>query len=181
VGAMTRSNATDAHSLFAEIEERLEPGREWASARERLQELFSTGRVPEPAPDGFMSGRALLLSVWEPADVLARRIAGAYKRWEGKRFDRSRGRGVNVLRPPRLRAASSERVERFPFETRVAPAASDRGLQVLAIDYDIPDNPRWVRTVLDEVVEVAPGCLLGKIHLRWGSTAYPVGFFALQA
>jgi hypothetical protein len=173
------ADAAAVRSLFEEVEGRLAPGRAWAEAAARLEELWCTGLAPNPVPDGFMRGRALLLSWSEPVDALARRVAGPHRRWEGKRFERGAARGVNVLRRPG--GGPTDTVERFPFAMRVAPAATDPSRDVLAIDYDVPENPRWVRPVLDEAVEAAPGCFVGRIHLRWGASAHPVGFFALEA
>ena len=71
---------------------------------------------------------------------------------------------------------------------RRAPGVQDQRhanlrTEVLRIVYDHPSvpNPFPVRRVLDEVVEVEPGLLLGKAHLRgWGGRAWPVAFFALR-
>lgn len=51
------------------------------------------------------------------------------------------------------------------------------GTAVLRIDYDLEENPAWpVRLVLDEVVEVEPGLLLGQalleVRRRWRRAAW---------
>jgi hypothetical protein len=51
---------------------------------------------------------------------------------------------------------------------------------VLRIDYDVDGNPAWLRPVLDEVVEVEPRVLLGRMHVRWGSRRWALGYFALE-
>ncbi|CAN5631101.1 hypothetical protein BH24ACT26_BH24ACT26_03550 [soil metagenome] len=177
---MTTADRPDASSLLAEMERRPGHGRPPSSVIARLDEMFYAGRAPDPLPDGFMRGRFLVPSSWEPADLIVRRVV-PLGLWEGKRFDRAAGRGVNVLRVPHTGVTSSSSIERYPFETRVAPAATNPDVAVLAIDYDVGANPRWVRPVLDEVVEIEPGSLLGKVHLRRRSRAYAVGFFALGA
>jgi hypothetical protein len=57
----------------------------------------------------------------------------------------------------------------------------DKTLDVFKIDYNIKGNPLWLRRILDEVVEVEPGKLLGKVHVRWilGIT-FTAGFFELE-
>jgi hypothetical protein len=174
---MSATRSAEAHALLGEVEARLDGPSAWSWSLEQLNRLLRSGRVPTPTPDGFLRGRPLLLSVWEPLDALVRRVGGPHTLWEGKRFDADRAEGVNVLRMP---GAGSRPVERFPFRLHVAAGAVDPTVDVLKIDYDIAANQPWLRRVLDELVEIDDGCFLGKVLYRWGSSHRPVGFFVLE-
>ena len=69
----------------------------------------------------------------------------------------------------------------FAFRTYVGPGKLDRDWQVLKIDYDLPENPRWtICRVLDEVVQVGDGRYLGKAHFHWWwGTWQLVAYFSL--
>jgi len=54
----------------------------------------------------------------------------------------------------------------IPFITYKGYGVNDPELEVLKIDYNIPGNPIYLRFILDEIVEVAPGQYLGKLHVR---------------
>jgi hypothetical protein len=120
---------------------------------------FAAGLAPSPPPDGFHEGR----------------VAGYTGRWQGKRFEAVRSRGINVFQE------GPRREEKFPFQTWVGKGLQDPDLDVLKIDYDIPENPLWVRRILDEIVEVAPGEYLGKLHLRIvPGMPFTLGYFELR-
>ena len=68
----------------------------------------------------------------------------------------------------------------FPFATSTAPSIVD-GLPCVAIDYDVPANPRAVRRGYDELREVAPGLYLGRGMLRVRGRRRLVLWFAVDA
>ncbi|MEX2055128.1 MAG: hypothetical protein WD972_03005, partial [Candidatus Andersenbacteria bacterium] len=82
--------------------------------------------------------------------------------------------GINVFDD------AGQRNERYPFKTYTAPGIRDEALQVLKIDYNIQGNPWWLKFILDEVVEVAPNTLLGKVHVHVGSLAFTLSYFTLE-
>jgi hypothetical protein len=52
---------------------------------------------------------------------------------------------------------------------------------VFKLDYDSPENPFLIRIILDEMVEVAPGEFLGKVHMKVFPGYYAtIGFFGLR-
>ena len=116
---------------------------------------FVAGHAFATMPDGFWKGDTNLPK-------------GS---WQGKTFDAATATGKNVFLENGVNA------ERVPFKMYNAPALWDKGLTVTRIDYDVPDNPFWLRPALDEVVEVAPGKLLGKIHYRIFGFSVPIGYF----
>lgn len=132
------------------------------------------------------------MSVWSPFDTLVRGATGLWMPWLGKSFIRTTRSGVNVLRksaaapirtlwrdhpPARVLA---DRLEAFPFRTWQGPGAVDPSVTVLKIDYDFEANPSLVRSILDEVVEVGNGVLLGKILFSWRGRFRLIGFFSLR-
>jgi hypothetical protein len=75
----------------------------------------------------------------------------------------------------------ADRVEAFPFRTRIDDGAVDPGVKVLKIDYDFDANPDFlIRRILDELVQVDDGLYLGKILFRTKRSWRPIGFFSLQ-
>ena len=189
---MDTAERIDARGQLADITARLDPrnNRHWAI--DRLDDLYRTGRVPDPLPDGFLQGRLLTMSMSGPSDAAIRRIAGMWMPWLGKKFDLSTSTGVNVLIPSAKtpmkvlfpsyepEAVFVDRIEAFPFRNRVAPGAADPDLEVYKIDYDFEANPGLIRRILDELVEVENGVYLGKILLRWRGAFRPIGYFSLE-
>lgn len=160
---------------------------------EELSELFESGRPPDPLPDGLLRGRAIASTIAAGVDALGRRLAALYMPWLGKRFEAQTHEGVNVLarsalRPMKLLWPSYEpvgifidRVEAFPFRTRLGPGAVEPELRVLKIDYDFDANPSFIiRRVVDELVQIEDGLYLGKVLFRRKGELRPIGFFALE-
>ena len=129
------------------------------AAPHSLRARFAAGRVPAPPPEGPHRG-------WAP---------GYRGPWQGKAFDAGRSAGINLFEDARGRRAA------YPFRTYVARGLRDPGQDVLRIDYDLPGNPPWLRRILDEIVEVAPGRYVGKVHLRVLPFApFTAAYFELQ-
>ena len=133
--------------------------RTWKMEHSPNQTLYVRGTAPTPPPDGFYRGSV-----------------GEHKiSWLGKRFNASEKSGINVFDD-----GKGIHKERYPFKTAYTKGLTDKDLNVLAIDYNIPENPFWLRPVLDEVVQIAPHEYLGKLHLRL-IPGYPftLGYFKL--
>jgi hypothetical protein len=121
------------------------------------QERFVKGTAPLVAPVGLYRGT----------------VTGYTGAWRGKAF-KDETSGINIFED------AGQRNERYPFKTYVAPGIRDTDVSVLKIDYNIPGNPWWLKFILDEVVEVAPNTLLGKVHVHFGSVAFTLGYFTLE-
>jgi hypothetical protein len=104
---------------------------------------FARGTATE-LPDGLYAGSA----------------AGPPVSWKGKKFGKANQVGINEFITP-----DGTLEEKYPFVTSVGPGAHD-SIPVIRIDYNLSANPLWLRPVLDEIVEVAPGEYLGKLQLR---------------
>jgi hypothetical protein len=180
-------------SAVAEIEQQLRPAEMRRRSIGELDALFRSGSTPDPRPEGFLPGKLITMSVSRPSDALVRGIAKAYMPWMGKSFDSQQETGVNILIPsaktpmkglwPKYEPEREvgDRIEAFPFNTRVAPGELDPEVDVLKIDYDFDANPGFIiRHILDELVQIDDGFYLGKILYRLKGSFRPIGFFTLQ-
>jgi hypothetical protein len=158
-----------------------------------LDEVFALGKAPKGL-DGQTDGILVVSLIQGVLDRGMGLLSKAYLPWKGKRFDAANNRGDNLLTgfarfPAKLiwpryetepvpggRAA-------FDFETRIEPGKHDPDTDVLVIDYaPVESNPdHLIRSIRDELVEVAGGAHLGKILYRTGEDSYRnLGFFALR-
>ncbi len=180
-----------ARAELVEIEARLRPEDNRSWALDRLEQLFTAGRSPDP-PEGALTGRLVATSLSPRVDGAAMRVARLYMPWLGKSFDPVTHSGTNLLKtsaryPMKTLWPSYEprvfvdRIEAFDFRTRVAAGELDPAVEVLKIDYDLDDNPRLiVRDILDELVQIEDDLYLGKILYRRSGSWRRVGFFSLQ-
>ena len=185
----------DARQRLLELSDALHPGLQRSKALAELDRMFVSGAAPDPAPEGFLTGRLLATSTWGPWDSVVARLARAWMPWQGKSFDQEAGTGLNrfAVLPgvragfrilwPRYRPVSDtgDRIEAFEFRTGLGEGAADPGLKVFKIDYDFEANPGLlIRRILDELVQIDDGVYLGKVLLRVRGTFRPVGFFMLE-
>ncbi len=127
--------------------------------KDASQQVFLHGSPPDPAPQGVYQGT----------------VPGRTVSWKGKRFHPERSAGINVF------DEGGTPSEKYPFKTYVAKGIRDPDVAVFKIDYDLADNPFWLRRILDEVVQVGPGEYLGKIHVRWlFGSSFALGYFKLR-
>jgi hypothetical protein len=145
-----------------------------------LEGMFARGVPPEPPLDGRYDGALLHLTLAPGADFVFERLLGLWLPWLGKRFDAGSASGENVfdmsayragerLTPAPYRAWWPEDVQSYRalrFTTSVSAGELDPGVEVLRIDYDLPENPPPVRRIVDELVAVQPGVHLGQALLR---------------
>lgn len=69
----------------------------------------------------------------------------------------------------------------FPFRTYIGSSLQDKKLTVLKIDYNIKQNPFFIRFFIDELVEVEPSKYLGKAYVKiFPSYSYLLGYFELE-
>lgn len=119
-----------------------------------------------------------------PFDVLRGFAAHRAFPWGGKSFfrtsraerlhnDSAEGRGINRVR------LGAGRFEWFPFDTRIAKSLVD-GRDTVALDYDKPENPFFIRKIHDEIREIERGLFLGPAMWKTASGAAHVLWFALD-
>src|SRR3990167_7860281 len=102
------------------------------------QQRFQNGEVPIQLPDGFLQGSVNFESPWQ-----------------GKIIDSAAGKGINVIK------TGDSTQETLPFKIYTGKGIRDRELDVIKFSYNLPENPFYLRPILDEVVQVAPGKYLG--------------------
>jgi hypothetical protein len=130
------------------------------STHDARQLKFKAGKVPSPLPDGLYKGM----------------VSGRpHPSWQGKKFSSADNSGINIFK------VGSSNQEKFPFKTSVGPGIVDKDISVLKIDYNISQNPVWLRFILDEVVEVSPNHYLGKLQFRaLPFMTFTLGYFDLE-
>lgn len=151
----------------------------WFVEQSPYHEMFGQGRVPD-APDGFHPGMAHVLFDKQTP-------------WLGKHFDRQRQVGYNVFTPlgakilkfaspfyRKFNVNEEGNTRAYYFKTWIGKGKKDRQLDVFKLDYDSPENPLFIRIILDEVVEIAPQQYLGKIHVKFLPGFFvTIGYFGL--
>lgn len=130
---------------------------------EALEALYRAGRMFDlRALNGAPEGRMLALVGPLGRPGPRRRLAGLARAehfpWYGKSFQAdsaTEGEGINrvVLLG-----------DKYRFETRVAPSAID-GAPCIFLDYDLPENPFFIRAIRDELRQVGPGLYIGPAML----------------
>jgi hypothetical protein len=108
------------------------------------QKEFLKGTLGTMLPDGLYTGS----------------VSGSPVSWTGKKFDNTTMTGINLF----VEKDGSTN-QKYPFVFSTSEGAYDP-IQVIRIDYNLPTNPFWLRPVLDEIVQVAPGKYLGKLQVR---------------
>ena len=141
---------------------------------DQLMELYKSGRTPEVAElDGRLRGRMLAVPRAQEAHVARwlRALAGTL--WQGKTFehhDAMHGEGVNRV--------LGEKLNWFRFDTYVGPSRAG-DFETMQLNFDHHGNPTLVRSVKDEVREVAPGLWLGLAYLQERDGDHLGCFFAV--
>lgn len=149
--------------------------------RSPYQPAFVAGRAPDQGPDGFHPGEAHVLFDKKTP-------------WLGKQFDRQAQIGFNIFTPlgARILKVASPLYQKFSvneegntrayyFKTYIGKGRKDVNTDVFKLDYDMPENPFWIRAILDEVVEIAPREYLGKIHVKFLPGFFvTIGYFGLR-
>jgi hypothetical protein len=166
-----------------------------AGALDELQALFLCG-LPAQGISGQTEGILVTWTMHPLADRLIGAITDAWMPWLGKKFDSAAHTGLNTLTdgarwPAKLlwpfystRDAELGR-SAFDFNTYVEAGRLDPSVDVLVIDYEsVESNPRLlIRSIRDELVEVAPGASLGKmlVNVPGRRQPFPALYFALKS
>ena len=146
----------------------------------QLEQLYRDGRRPLALSD--LDGDAVgAMLAWRtpgrgPLGWLLRSFgASPVFPWEGKTFkSQNQDLGAGINRVNLLR-----RMRWFPFKTRFGASFLD-GRASFILDYSGPGNPPFIRSIVDEVREVAPGLYLGPAALLVRGRPRPILFFAVS-
>ena len=144
-----------------------------------LQELYLNARRPSALSDLNGDAKGAMLAWRSPrSGPVANLLAALGKMqsfpWKGKSFEArgDKGEGIN-------RISLSKKMRWFPFGTRFDASFLD-GKPTFVLDYARPGNPPFIRQIVDEVREVAPGLYMGPAALKVGGKPRPILFFALS-
>ena len=95
-------------------------------------------------------------------------LTGSKSNWLGKTFSASKSTGINSFKENR------EVVQKYPFKTY-----EENGKLIL--DYNLKENPWWIRRIVDELIEKKPNKFEGIMKIKIiGSVLIPVGKFKLE-
>jgi len=136
----------------------------------QLEKLYREGKRPATISDLNSDAKGAMLA-W------LLRVFGASSifPWEGKSFkSQSNDVGEGINRVNLLR-----KMRWFPFKTRFDASFLD-GKPGFILDYSGPGNPPFIRSIVDEVREVAPGLYMGPAALLVKGKPRPVLFFAVS-
>jgi len=144
-----------------------------------LDQLYRSAKRPDFISDVDGDARGAMLAWRRPRiGPIAwwLRVFGASTAfpWEGKSFQGTSedGTGIN-----RVNFLGKRRW--FPFKTRFANSFLD-GKPAFVLDYSGPGNPPLIRSIVDEIREIAPGLYLGPAALNFRGRPRPVLFFAVS-
>jgi hypothetical protein len=145
-----------------------------------LEQLYRLSKRPENLSDLDGEAQGVMLAWRKPASGplawLLRKLAGSNALpWEGKSFVASssvEGDGINRIK-------FFGRRHWFPFGTRFGASIVD-GQPTFVLDYAVRRNPPLIRSIVDEVREVAPGLYFGPAAIKVGSRPRLILFFALS-
>lgn len=149
----------------------------------RLETLYKASPSAKSirAVDGTPKGRMLAVRFASalPIGSFLRSFAGSpYFVWDGKTFTSAsdeEGAGINRVQIP----GALGKQNLFPFKTHFGPSAID-GARALILDYDLPENPPWIRRIHDEVREASPGLFFGPAMWKGARERVTVLWFALD-
>lgn len=142
----------------------------------QLRQLYEQADVPDLAAlQGDLRGRMLATTVLpRTIDQIPRAFArSSVFPWRGKSFTpmgSDRGEGINRV--------FTDRFKKYRFETSIGPSHAGN-FDALHLDYDLPENPFFIRAIADELRQLRPGLYLGQAYLRTSKGAKLVLYFGL--
>jgi hypothetical protein len=144
-----------------------------------LDELYRNAKRPDFISDLDGHARGAMLAWRRPhGGPIAwwLRVFGASAAfpWEGKSFKGTSDEGTGINR-----VTFFGKRNWFPFKTRFDKSFLD-GKPTFVLDYSGPGNPPLIRSIVDEIREVAPGLYLGPAALNFRGRPRPVLFFAVS-
>lgn len=143
------------------------------------QKDFLRGKSNLPS-DGFYKGTPLVLGIkksnWQ-GKAFANHISG---------FNIFHEKGIQILSiitPFYSKFSKNEdgTYSAYNFKTYIAKGIREEDKDVIKLDYNLKENPFFIRVIMDEIVEVAKNEYMGKIHLRVFPGFYiTLGYFRLR-
>jgi hypothetical protein len=145
-----------------------------------LTRIYREARAPSSLAPLHGTPRGRMLTIIGPLGrgpmrrAVAALARASFFPWRGKSFDAKAeltGDGINrvVLLG-----------DRYRFELRYGASSLD-GERAILLDYDLPENPWFIRVIHDELRQVSPTLFLGPAMLRTKTEPKLVLFFAIDA
>lgn len=145
------------------------------SSRE-LQRAYEDATTPSiDEVEGDLRGRMLATTILRGRTAaLARAWASSRSfPWRGKSFRplaHDRGEGINRV--------LSDRLKLYRFETSIQPSLAG-DFTCVELDYDLPENPFFIRAIRDEIRSLGSGLYLGQAYLMLRDRPNLVLYFGL--
>lgn len=144
-----------------------------------LDDLYRAATAPRVISDVNGHSRGAMLAWRHPqtgplAWLLRTFSASTGFPWEGKSFDGERDQGTGINR-----VTFFGKRKWFPFKTRFDASFVD-GKPTFVLDYSRDGNPPMIRSIVDEIREVAPGLYLGPAAIKIKGKPRRVLFFAVS-
>lgn len=149
-----------------------------------LAALYAEARCPRSVRELEGTPKGRMLAVRAVGASPAGRILRAFATsdafvWDGKTFltmSDTEGTGINRVKIP----LALGRQNLFPFRTLFGPSAVD-GRPALVLDYDLAENPPWIRKIHDEVRACVPGLFFGPAMWKTAGGPKTLLWFGLDA
>ena len=152
-----------------------------------LEFQFVKGGEPSNL-EGFYKGSLELFIPGTFLESIAGLILKFWVPWYGKEFGNQSN--YNFISPlfllpiillfgPKPLLKIGPTLHAFPFKTKIVKSLKDK-IQVLQLDYDVPENPVRVRNVVDELVEIEKNIYLGKAYLKEKGSLRLLAYFRLE-
>lgn len=145
---------------------------------DQLHALYTGSRVPRLTDvRGDLRGRMLASPMLHgrAAELPRAWASSSWFPWRGKSFNptsEDRGEGINRVVVDRFRL--------YRFETFIGKSRAG-DFDAVQLDYDLPENPFFIRPIKDEIRELRPNLYLGQAWLEIGKRAPLLAlYFALE-
>lgn len=157
---------------------------------EDSSQQFLKGTAPKNV-NGFYHGKLVQLFPKNIPEFLGEFVSKIWLPWYGKEFDSKNSKGNNVIPSylsPLVTLRYGEKIilkkakdiiHVLPFQTKITKGIED-DINVLQLNYDLPENPEQVRAVVDELVQIEKNTYLGKAFLKEDTHYRHVAFFCLE-
>lgn len=155
-----------------------------------LQNEFLRGTA-DIGLSGFYKGSVARLFPSSLGEIAGALLLNAWLPWLGKCFYPEQQVGDNILssqlefiikflfRDFGIPASPDGKFHAFPFHTYAMPGMQDP-VNVLQLNYDLPQNPPFVRKIVDELVLVGQHEYLGKVYVVNKNVPRLMGYFRLK-
>ena len=174
VASKKHSNeSTIENNIVSFYQEIIHPG----ISRHELKDIFNQLSTPKISHlEGALTGKLYAVEGLRFLPTFARKsvhnlLQSRLSPWRGKYIDK--GRGGNMV-------LDEGRDTQFGFYCVTEAEALDKSGPVIALDYDVPENPLLMWNILGELRELSPNRYLARMLYRVGDFQFTVLYFTLE-